>query len=129
MYYELNKLDSIYSLYTIYKNQGKRREDYNAMKLISDMFCISERTLSRYLRLHDLYFGFKVMWIEGRISLRTGVELSYLNCELQETIFRKVLDNRYKVTYDNIKFLKEISANSRLTSEVVDSILGIASNN
>ena len=112
--YNISKIESICCVYNLYKQQG-RVSDYPVGRVVSNMFNISERTLSRYLRLQYLCTGFRILLVSSIIPLRTGVELSYLSLHTQEILLSVVSKYNWKITLDIAKYLRSLLANSDIS--------------
>ena len=83
----------IYTFYSGVKSQGRRsdltedKSKHDSYRMGEEKFQLKRRTISRYLRLYTLCEGLKRFLDEGVISVRSGVELSYLKQEEQWSIF------------------------------------------
>lgn len=88
-------------------------------------FNISGRTVSRYIRLGLLDKGILDFIAVNRLSIRTGVELSYLSYNVQNVIVRLLLEGR-TITLKQSIVLRELSNHMELSEQTIRRICGIS---
>ena len=91
----------VYLYYEKVKSQGFRSDlrdgsqKHDGRRMTRSKFDLSERTISRYVRLYGLCEGLKQFVDRGTISLRAAVELSFLKNEEQWNVFDLISANHY----------------------------------
>ena len=82
----------IFEQYRILKHQGKRSSDNSSLDIMRDYFKMSKRNISRYLRLYYLTDELKICIDKGQLSIKAGVELSYIN-KCDQDIIKGLIDD------------------------------------
>ena len=84
--------------------EGKLSEKkHNSREKVGEEYNLSRNTVARLLRIDKLYDGIK-SWVDnGDLSVRAGVELSYLSQDRQEELYKANTD------FDTGMILKKIS--------------------
>jgi len=121
---DINKLPiSVYSelvllYYSAVMNQGKRSDlkgqksetteenEKEGIKLCADKFGISQRQISRYIRIPNCVQRVLERLDSKNISLRASVELSYLKEEQQEMIVELFERKNKKMTYLRMNYIR-----------------------
>ncbi len=80
-------------------------EKLNSAEILSDEYSMSSRNISRLLRIDKLIFELKGLVDNGKIAVRSGVELSYLSEETQLEIAD--LSEDYTIDMKKSKLLRE----------------------
>ena len=80
-------------------------EKLNSAEILSDEYSMSSRNISRLLRIDKLIFELKGLIDNGKIAVRSGVELSYLSEETQLEIAE--LSEDYSIDMKKSKLLRE----------------------
>lgn len=98
-------------------------------KLSSDVetgkvFGLSARTVSRYLRVHELSRQLKIFLDNSRISLRVAVELSYINKAEQSKIYELMCSSdNVDISLEVAMRFRELSVSGRLSNNIIESEL------
>ncbi|GKX31403.1 hypothetical protein SH1V18_38830 [Vallitalea longa] len=82
---------------------------------IGDEYGLSARTVARYLRINKLTVPLKEMVNQGKISMRAGVDLSYLSEDNQEMVEAIVSENTFKVVMKKASILRAYGKKDKLT--------------
>lgn len=98
-------------------------EKLNSCKESGYKFSMSARNISRYLRVYKLINKLQQALDDNLIALRTAVELSYINYELQEYITTLIYDKSVKVTYNHAVIFRYKQVHNTLSKEVIDKCL------
>ena len=110
--------------------QGQRRDltcgpvGHKSRDVLAENGSDSARQISRYIRLTELIPSILEMVDEGRIAFRPAVELSYLHKDEQEELFEAMSFADATPSLAQAIKMKEFSKNSKLTPEVIESIMG-----
>lgn len=88
-------------------------------------FNVSGRTVSRYIRLGLLDKGILDFIAVNKLSIRTGVELSYLSCNVQNVIVCLLLEGR-TITLKQSIVLRELSNHMELSEQTIRRVCGIS---
>ena len=80
-------------------------EKLNSAEILSDEYSMSSRNISRLLRIAKLTFELKGLVDNGKIAVRSGVELSYLSEKTQLEIAE--LSEDYSIDMKKSKLLRE----------------------
>ena len=91
------------------KLEGKipeKKEKHNSREIVGEEYGLSRNTVARLLRINKLHDGIKLWVNDGSLSVRAAVELSYMDKEKQEEL--------YKINADHTtgSMLKKISEKS-----------------
>lgn len=86
-------------------------------------FKMSARNVSRYVRLYHLNNGIKNMVDEGLVSIRAGVELSYLSDENQNNLLLELDKTKVGITYEEATQLREHECRGTLDTNIIRYIL------
>ncbi len=84
---------------------------------------LSGRTVSRYLKIDSLSGELKRFIDSEEISIRAGVELSYLSEDNQIYLVDILNNNKYKVDIKTAVRLRELQKLNKLTESVMESVL------
>lgn len=123
---ELSHLVSDY--YSSIKAQGKRTDLIDSVKQISSLessgekFKLSARTISRYLRLDKLCIDAKRLIDNGGLSIKAGVELSYLSYS-EQIIVVALIQEGHQISVCTASKLRELSSEKKLNVLEIGSIL------
>lgn len=90
-----------------YRHQGRGGKE-QTLSLLSRKYGIAERTLGRYIRLGHLSDDLLYRVSTKDISVRTGVELSYLSEESQKIIVQQI-EAGCKITYVKACTLRKLN--------------------
>ena len=137
----------IYRYHSLLKKQGRRSDlligvqrvmsefEYNSIQTYSQVgeklnsavesgkkFNLSARTISRYLRIYLLCDDFKELLDDGCLSLRTAVELSFIDKSLQTVLYDAVQD-RFEVKYENAVALRRYYQMGVLNKDNITNVL------
>lgn len=95
--------------YSTVTHQGKRNDlndsEKSGIKLCSEKFGISQRQISRYIRVQNCTKRVLDCLDNKKISLRAAVELSYIECGQQDKILDLYESNNKKMTYIKMKYV------------------------
>ncbi len=80
---------------------------------------LSGRTMARLLRLNYLTEDWKCLIDNNSVALMVGVELSYLNQELQGFIFNDCMEMGIKLSLKDAKTLKGLNDENKLTESAI----------
>lgn len=113
----LSKLVLLY--YSTVTNQGKRNDilsdSWNrhkvGIKMCAQEFGVSERQISRYIRIPNCIDEVLELLDRKEISLRAAVELSYINQAEQNEILDAFKMNNNKMTYLRVEYIRILREN------------------
>lgn len=133
--------------YDAIKSQGKRTDLINQIKMLLDAdemgveqscdpvdhnlssrekvgcnYDLSAGTVARYLRINMLLDSIKKFVDEGKVSIRAGVEISYLN-DVNQSYLAGFLDSGKKLDVDKAKQLREFERCEKLNEFVMQKVL------
>jgi ParB family chromosome partitioning protein len=80
---------------------------------------LSGRSMARLLRLNYLIEDWKCLVDNNSVALMVGVELSYLNQELQGYIFNDCMEMSIKLSLKDAKTLKALNDENKLTESAI----------
>ena len=110
---------------------GKGGHDVHVSKnrdSIGNDYCLSGRNVARYLRVNQLIDEFKQMLDQGKLALVAGVDLSYLDEDIQKKVFDTAKKHEIKLVPKIAKKIrKEIQDVSK--EEIGELLLAIARKN
>jgi len=97
------RYDSIFSqgkrtdiINELMKLEGKlpeKKEKHNSREIVGEEYGLSRNTVARLLRINKLHDGIKSWVNDGSLSVRAAVELSYMDKEKQEELYKINADN------------------------------------
>lgn len=73
------------------KLEGKtpvKKEKHNSREIVGEEYGLSRNTVARLLRINKLHDGIKSWVNDGNLSIRSAVELSYMDRDKQEELYR-----------------------------------------
>lgn len=92
------RYDSIFSqgkrtdiINELMKLEGKlpeKKEKHNSREIVGEEYGLSRNTVARLLRINKLHDGIKLWVNDGSLSVRAAVELSYMDKEKQEELYK-----------------------------------------
>ena len=91
--------------------------------IIAENNKMSRENIRRYIRLNNLIKELLDMVDNMRISLRSAVDLSYVNNTEQQLIFKAIKSYNFKIDMTMANILRSVSENGMLTDEKIFSIL------
>jgi ParB family chromosome partitioning protein len=100
------------------------RESYDARQKIADKYGESKRNISNYIRLDYLSKELLSYIDEKKLTILTGVELSYLKANEQDFIFSKYISKGKKLSPSQLSALKILSKENNFLPHEVQNILG-----
>lgn len=98
---------------------GKKSE--TSMSKVGEEYGLSKNSVARLIRINKLFDGLKKMVDEKTISVRTGVNLSYIPTDIQEAIIRHI--NVYGCDMKKAQLLREYSDSGALTEKLAIDIV------
>jgi len=90
---------------------------------IGETYKLSKNSIARYLRIFKLIDEIKEFIDKEEISIRAGVDLSYLSEEHQNMIVEIATENNYKIDMKKSEVLRDYSERGKLNEETAHSIL------
>lgn len=84
---------------------------------IGEKYDLSNNTVARYVRINKLINEFKDLIDDDKLSIRSGVSLSYIKAEEQEDIYNYIIENEVKIDTKKAKELKQLSIEEKFTIE------------
>lgn len=119
----IDLVNAVHESYNLHKCQGHRSDLAKENSILTagkvgTEFGLSSRTVCRYLRLYYLNDKFKEYVNLGKISVRVGVEISYL-ADFQQEWVACLIEEGYVCTYDKAVVLRKLMDLSLLTKENV----------
>ena len=132
--------------YNAVRCQGKRTDLLNQIKMLLDAdnmgdeetcdpvdhkssreqigsnYDLSAGTIARYLKINILLESIKKFVDEGKVSIRAGVEISYLN-DVNQSYLAGFLDSGKKLDVDKAKQLRELESFKKLDEVVMEKVL------
>ena len=130
------RYDSIFSqgkrtdiINELMKLEGKlpeKKEKHNSREIVGEEYGLSRNTVARLLRINKLHDGIKLWVNDGSLSVRAAVELSYMDKEKQEELYKINADNTTgsmlkKISEKTARELREYAGSS--DTEFIDEIL------
>ena len=106
-----------------YSPVGNNFEFATSSNELADKVGESKNQIYRYIRLTELIPEILQMVDEQRIAFRPAVEISYLSEEQQYTLFEAMEYNEATPSLAQAIKMKRFSQNSKLTDEVIQSIM------
>lgn len=98
-------------------------EKLNSAEEVGKKFKLSGRTISRYLRIFTLNDSIKLLVDEGDISIRAGVELSFLTNDNQDILSNLLHEIKRGIKYDEAILLREHERCNTFNAELIKSLL------
>lgn len=122
------KAELIYRRNEVLKSQGVRTdlmsdEEKESRENINDEFHLSSSTIKRYLRIYKLTDDWKEMLDQGKIALRTAVNISYLDKEVQDMLYGIVIEKGISISENESIAIKENSKLGNITRDLLIKIL------
>lgn len=110
------------------KAQGKRTdlmtaEEKENLTSASEEFNLSPSSIKRYLRIYQLSNEIKELLDEGKIAIRTAVNLSYIPLDAQMQVYDVVVQNNIKLNESKSQELKENAKLGNLTKVFIEHLL------
>lgn len=99
---------------------GKKLRTHEA---IGETYKLSKNSIARYLRISKLIDALKELVDVEEISIRAGVDLSYLSIEDQKSLSMVLAENTFKVDMKKAENLRSESENGKLYTETIIAIL------
>lgn len=93
--------------------RGKTAEEYN----------LSQASIARYLRIHQLNKELQERVDEGKIAMRAGVDLSYLSSNNQEVVDAIVSEDTFKVDMKKARTLRAYDKQNSLDFKTATAII------
>lgn len=95
---------------------------------VGNEYGVSGKSVARLIRIHTLSDEYKSYIDSGKLSVRAGVQISYLNSRSKEFLGTYLKEVDGKISEQQAKELREAenSADGKLTGDVIMSILGLA---
>lgn len=90
---------------------------------IGETYKLSKNSIARYLRIFKLIDEIKEFLDKGEISIRAGVDLSYLSEEQQNMIVEITAENNYKIDMKKAEVIRDYSEKGKLNEKTAYSIL------
>lgn len=121
----LNEVKMLLNADEIRENETFRPvgEKLNSDQITGDKYSLSGRTVSRYLRINELIDDLKA-WIDSeKISIRAGVELSYLSEDNQTYLVDILNNNSYKVDVNLASELRDLELKGKLNEQTMEDVL------
>lgn len=111
-------------------NEIKKGETFSPLgkklrthELIGETYKLSKNSIARYLRIYKLINDLKDFVDKEEISIRAGVDLSYLNEGYQKIASKIMTENNYKIDMKKAEVLRDYSDKNMLTPDMIYSIL------
>jgi ParB family chromosome partitioning protein len=100
------------------ENQDNRDKDGE-----NEPFNLGKTHIWRYMRINDyLSNGLKLYLDDGKISIKSGVELSYLDAEAQKVV-ENVLADGVKISSSKAMLIQRKAKEEKITKEVLEELL------
>lgn len=90
---------------------------------IGETYKLSKNSIARYLRISKLIDSLKELVDVEEISIRAGVDLSYLSIGDQESLSMVLAENNFKVDMKKAESLRSESESGNLSTETIIAIL------
>lgn len=114
----------INSYYDTLRRQGYRSDlygdKYDAIGILSEVTGLSRTSVGRYIRMGSLCPEMLELLDKGRLSIRTAVELSYLDEDVQRIIVHLANNNNSRICYDVAKKIHERCLTESSVTEIYD---------
>lgn len=114
---EINKLYDQETLGQFGKKLGSREK-------VGKEFCLSPRTVSRYLRIYKLDNTLKELLDKEIIAFTVAESISYLRVQEQQMIAELIQELNIKISIKQAEELRTLSKDSEITMEILREILG-----
>lgn len=102
---------------------GGTEDVESGIRAVAEEYDLSKNTIARYIRIHQLNDALK-QWIdEGEISLKAGVELSYLTGDNQELLVELMKEDGYKCDIKKAQLLRELQEKKKLNHVTMQEVL------
>lgn len=98
-------------------------EKLSSDKKVGEQYNLSGRTISRYLRVYQLYKGLQDKLDNEEISFLTAEVLSYLREESQQVLYQLLCETGVKLTMQKAEVLKKEDIKQMLSVEDIKGIL------
>jgi ParB family chromosome partitioning protein len=105
------------------KNLGKKCPNYDARQIIGERYDESKRNVSYYLRLNYLHHDLLNLVDDKKLTVLTGVELSYLNYNEQEIILKDYIEKGRNPNAAQITAFKKLSKEKKLNRQTAEAIM------
>ncbi len=115
---DLSQIDDAFPLETHGASYKKTAEEYQ----------LSKSTVARYMRINALSQSAKELIDNDEISLRAGVELSYIPIELQDYLINNIKAKDFKIDIKKAKLLRVLHIKNILNKAKIDELI-LAVNN
>lgn len=122
LFNEIEKLSNSHEIKETetFSPMGKKLRTHEA---IGETYKLSKNSIARYLRISKLIDALKELVDVEEISIRAGVDLSYLSIEDQESLAMVLAENNFKVDMKKAETLRSESESGKLSTEKVIAIL------
>lgn len=107
----------------------EKQENHNSREQVAKEYGLSRNTVARLLRIDKLCDGLKKWVDDGLVSIRAGVELSYLSKENQEKVFKMSSADtdgnmRFSISEAQAKELRTLYNNDSIQTMEIPKVLG-----
>ena len=107
----------------IYHSPLGNNEDKKAWQLTAEILGESKNQMYRYIRLTELIPELLSLVDEGKLGMRTGVELSYISKDNQKTIFQVIEMEEACPTHAQAIRMRKLFDEGKLTKEAIAEIM------
>ncbi len=119
------ELETLEKAYIIKKNEegvpvGHLNKTRN---IVGIEYSMGATNVARFLRIYELIDELKTRVDIGQISIRSGVDLSYITKEEMQIVEKILSENEYKLDMKKAKVLREYSKNKKLNEETAEKII------
>jgi ParB family chromosome partitioning protein len=90
---------------------------------LGEEYGLSPRSITRYIRLNHLNGELKNLVDEGKIAMRAGVDLSYLNKDTQEMVEAIISENTFKVDMKKASMIRAFDKSGKLNWDTAKAII------
>ncbi len=97
--------------------------NFKSRDLIGIEYSMSSTNVARFLRIHELSDDLKEKVDLGEISIRSGVDLSYITKEEMQIVEKILSENKYKIDMKKAIIIREYSKNKKLDEVSAEKIL------
>jgi ParB family chromosome partitioning protein len=94
-----------------------------SLRGLEKVYGISKNTIARYLRVNKLIADLKHRLDDGQINMSEAIELSYLREGEQEMVSNAIMFNRYQISSEKARKLREMSAERPLKDSDIAEML------
>lgn len=119
------RIDLLKEISELYNQEtsGQLGKKLDSRKEVGKEFCLSPRTVSRYLRIYKLDDKLKQLLDEDKIAFTVAENISYLKIQEQQLIAELIQTLNIKISNKQAEELRVLSKENEITMEILSQVL------